>query len=95
MKGIPKALQKLVIVREWNDFDAVEKAVKKNAGAIAAIITEPVMANSSVIPPQEGYLKFLKELCDKNDIVLIFDEVKTGFRVAKGVPKNCLGHSRT
>lgn len=84
LKGIPKALQKLVIVREWNDFDAVEKAVKKSAGTIAAIITEPIMANSSVIPPQEGYLKFLKELCEKNDIVLIFDEVKTGFRVSKG-----------
>lgn len=83
VRGIPRTLQKLVIVKEWNDFDAVEKAVKKSAG-IAAIITEPVMANSSLIPPQNGYLKFLKELCDKNGIVLIFDEVKTGFRVAKG-----------
>jgi len=81
-RGIPRALQKLVIVKEWNDFDAVEKAAKKSD--IAAIITEPIMANSSVIPPQEGYLKFLKELCDKNGIVLIFDEVKTGFRVARG-----------
>jgi glutamate-1-semialdehyde 2,1-aminomutase len=84
LKGIPRALQKLVIVREWNDFDAVEKAVKRHANTTAAIITEPVMANSSVIPPQEGYLKFLKELCEKNDIVLIFDEVKTGFRVSRG-----------
>lgn len=84
MKGIPRALQKLVIVTEWNDFDAIEKTVKNHAKTTAAIITEPVMCNSSVIPPQEGYLKFLKELCEKNDIVLIFDEVKTGFRVAKG-----------
>lgn len=42
------------------------------------------MANALVIPPLDGYLKFLKELCDKNDIVLIFDGVKTGFRVAVG-----------
>lgn len=83
-KGIPRALQKLIIVREWNDFDSLEKAVKSNASTIAAIIAEPVMANSSVIPPQKGYLKFLRELCNKNNIVLIFDEVKTGFRIAKG-----------
>jgi glutamate-1-semialdehyde 2,1-aminomutase len=82
VRGIPRALQKLVVVKEWNDFDAVEKAVKKSD--IAAMITEPIMANSSVILPQEGYLKFLKELCEKNGIVLIFDEVKTGFRVARG-----------
>lgn len=91
MKGLPKALQKLVLVEEWNDFDRIEKTVRKNADKIAAIITEPIMANSSVIPPQRGYLKFLKELCDRNDIVLIFDEVKTGFRVGKGGAQRLFG----
>lgn len=82
--GIPKVLKKLTLVNEWNDFHAVEKTVRKESKSIAAIITEPVMSNAAVIPPRDGYLEFLKELCEKNDIILIFDEVKTGFRVAKG-----------
>lgn len=90
-RGIPEALQKLILVKEWNDFDAVENAVKRSASTLAAIITEPIMANSSVIPPKDGYLKFLRELCDKNNIVLIFDEVKTGFRVAKGGAQELYG----
>jgi glutamate-1-semialdehyde 2,1-aminomutase len=49
------------------------------------------MANAAVIPPRDGYLAFLRELCDKNDIVLIFDEVKTGFRVAKGGAQELFG----
>jgi glutamate-1-semialdehyde 2,1-aminomutase len=89
--GIPKALEKLVLVNQWNDFDAVESTVKKSGKDIAAIITEPIMANASVIPPLEGYLEFLRELCDKNGIVLIFDEVKTGFRVAEGGAQQLLG----
>jgi glutamate-1-semialdehyde 2,1-aminomutase len=89
--GIPKALEKLILVSEWNDFDAVEKIVKKESNNLAAIITEPIMANAAVIPPRDGYLAFLKELCDKNDIVLIFDEVKTGFRVAKGGAQELFG----
>lgn len=89
--GIPKAVQKLTLVNQWNDFDAVEKTIRKESNNIAAIITEPVMANAAVIPPQDGYLKFLKELCDKNDIVLIFDEVKTGFRISKGGAQELFG----
>jgi glutamate-1-semialdehyde 2,1-aminomutase len=89
--GIPRALEKLILVNDWNDFDAVEKTVKKESKNLAAIITEPIMANAAVIPPRDGYLAFLKELCDKNDIVLIFDEVKTGFRVAKGGAQELFG----
>jgi glutamate-1-semialdehyde 2,1-aminomutase len=89
--GIPDTLKKLVIVDQWNDFDSVEKIVKKEATNIAAIITEPIMANNSVIPPREEYLPFLKELCEKNDIVLIFDEVKTGFRVSQGGAQQLFG----
>ncbi len=89
--GIPKAIGKLTLVSEWNDFDVVEKTVKKHSDNIAAIITEPIIANAAVIPPRDSYLKFLRELCDKNGIVLIFDEVKTGFRVAKGGAQELLG----
>jgi glutamate-1-semialdehyde 2,1-aminomutase len=61
----PSALKKLVVVNQWNHFDAVEKTIKKAGGNIAAIITEPIMANAAVIPPLNGYLDFLKELCEK------------------------------
>ena len=88
---IPNALKELVVVEQWNDFDAVEKTIRKSASNIPAIITEPIMTNNAVIPPREGYLHFLKELCEKNDIVLIFDEVKTGFRVAEGGAQQLFG----
>src|SRR5918992_1043641 len=90
-QGIPNALKELVIISQWNDFNAVEKAIKKEASNTAAIITEPIMANAAVIPPLDGYLAFLKELCEKNDDLLIFDEVKTGFRVAKGGAQQLFG----
>ena len=90
-QGIPNALKELVIISQWNDFNAVEKAIKKEAKNTAAIITEPIMANAAVIPPLDGYLAFLKELCEKNDVLLIFDEVKTGFRVAKGGAQQLFG----
>ncbi len=89
--GIPKALEKLIIVNEWNDFESIEKTIKKHAKEIAAIITEPVMGNAAAIPPKKGYLKHLKDLCEKNNIVLIFDEVKTGFRLSKGGAQQLFG----
>jgi len=89
--GIPKAIKDLVIVDRWNDFDSIEKTIRKNGRQIAAVICEPIMGNAAVIPPKEGYLKFLKELCEDNGIVLIFDEVKTGFRVAPGGAQQLFG----
>ncbi len=89
--GIPKALNDLVIVQEWNDFESVEKTVSKHGGEVAAIICEPVMGNAAVIPPAPGYLEFLKELSDRHGIVLIFDEVKTGFRLAPGGAQQLFG----
>ncbi len=82
--GIPNAIKDLVLVERWNDFEAIEKTVKENHNKVAAIITEPIMGNAGAIMPRPGYLKHLRELCDKYNIVLIFDEVKTGFRVAPG-----------
>lgn len=82
--GVPKAMQKLVYTEEWNDFEGVEKRLKNNGDEIAAVICEPIAANMAVIPPDPGYLNHLRELCDKYNVALIFDEVKTGFRVSPG-----------
>ncbi len=82
--GIPTVIKNLIYVEEWNDFSGVEKTIKKHHKDIAAIIFEPVMANATVIPPEPGFLKHLRELCDKYNIVMIFDEVKTGFRLDIG-----------
>lgn len=82
--GIPKILSRYTIPTCWNDAGAIEQTVKKHYKEVAAIITEPVMGNAAAIPPKQGYLKHLRELCDKYNLLLIFDEVKTGFRLAKG-----------
>ncbi len=82
--GIPKAIDNLCLVERWNEFERIENLVKKRGDEIAAIITEPIMGNCSAIMPREGYLQHLRELCTDDGILLIFDEVKTGFRVAPG-----------
>jgi glutamate-1-semialdehyde 2,1-aminomutase len=82
--GIPAILAQLLIMAPFNDEALLEKKVKENWGDIACIIMEPVMANCPSIMPKEGYLEFVRALCDQYGIVLIFDEVKTGFRIAKG-----------
>jgi len=83
--GIPEELSKYTLAAcEWNNFEPIEQTVKRNHNNVAAIITEPVMGNAAAIPPKNGFLQHLRELCDRYNIVLIFDEVKTGFRLAKG-----------
>ncbi len=89
--GVPKEIEKFIIVEPWNNFEAVEETVKKRHNEIAAIITEPIMGNSGGVTPRGGYLKFLRELCDRYNILLIFDEVKTGFRVAYGGAQELYG----
>jgi glutamate-1-semialdehyde 2,1-aminomutase len=73
-----------VIVLPWNDIDAVTSAIERNKGRIAAIITEPMMCNNGCIPPKDGFLQGLRRICDDNEIILIFDEVITGFRLSLG-----------
>ncbi|MDB5460815.1 MAG: aminotransferase class-III [Caulobacteraceae bacterium] len=68
-------------VLPWNDLDAVRRFLKDNSDKVAAIITEPVMCNTGVLAPRDGYLQGLRELCDQYKVVLIFDEVITGFRL--------------
>jgi len=82
--GIPSLVLDTVIVSPWNNPKALERIMKRHRNDIAAIIMEPVMANSTVIPPNEDYLKAVKEIAVSNDALLIFDEVITGFRMAPG-----------
>ncbi len=82
--GVPKPINDLIYVDQWNDFAGVEHTLKNHHKEIGAIICEPVTGNSSVIPPEKGFLNHLRELCDKYNVALIFDEVKTGFRLAPG-----------
>jgi glutamate-1-semialdehyde 2,1-aminomutase len=72
------------IVVPWNDLAALERAIANHPGQIAAIITEPVMANMGVIPPAEGYLQGMQKLARGNGILFIVDETVTGFRIAPG-----------
>lgn len=89
--GIPDEIAKTVIVAPWNNPSALERLLKKDSSDVAAIITEPVMGNAGVIPPEPDYLKQLRELANKYDVLLIFDEVLTGFRVAKGGAQELYG----
>jgi glutamate-1-semialdehyde 2,1-aminomutase len=73
-----------VAVLPWNDFEVIDRYVSANASKIAAIITEPVMLNTGGILPKQGYLQHLRRVAKAHNIVLIFDEVITGFRVALG-----------
>lgn len=80
-----------VAVLPWNDFEAIDRYVNANAARIAAIITEPVMLNTGGILPKPGYLQHLRRVAKAHDIVLIFDEVITGFRVALGGAQELYG----
>jgi len=79
--GQAKSALSDVIVLPWNDLEVLEGAVNKNKGEIAAVIMEPIMCNTGCILPQEGYLEGVQEVCRRKGIVLIFDEIITGFRV--------------
>lgn len=82
--GVTPGTAQDTLLAPYNNLSAVEELVEKNKREIAAIILEPVAGNMGVVPPKEGFLEGLRKLCDNNGIVLIFDEVMTGFRVSKG-----------
>lgn len=82
--GQPSAEFADTIVLPWNDITALEKVVATQGHEIACMITEPILANSGCCMPQNGYLEALVNLCKKNNIISIFDEVITGFRIALG-----------
>lgn len=82
--GVPQDYVRNTVTIPFNDLGAVKEVCKNRGEEIACIILEPVAGNMGVIPPQKGYLKGLRKIADKHGIVLIFDEVMTGFRVSHG-----------
>lgn len=82
--GVTKGTAQDTLTAPYNDAGAIEKLLEENKGEIAAIILEPISGNCGCIPPNNGYLERLRELCDEHGTVLIFDEVMCGFRVAPG-----------
>ncbi|MAX32235.1 glutamate-1-semialdehyde 2,1-aminomutase [Onishia taeanensis] len=82
--GVPASLAEHTVTLPFNDIDAVEACFEEIGDEVACIIVEPVAGNMNCIPPQEGFLETLRQVCDRHSSLLIFDEVMTGFRVAKG-----------
>jgi len=82
--GVTQGTAKDTLLARYNDIENVEALIKANKDEIACIIIEPVAGNMGCIPPKEGFLQSLRTLCSANGILLVFDEVMTGFRLAKG-----------
>lgn len=82
--GVPAAFTQHTVVVPFNDEAAVRSAFAANAGQVAGIIVEPVPGNAGLYPPRPGFLEFLRELTRQEEALLIFDEVMTGFRLARG-----------
>jgi glutamate-1-semialdehyde 2,1-aminomutase len=82
--GVPSAVTADTIVCPYNDVDAVAAAVMRYGEGLAAIIVEPIAGNMGVVPPADGFLEALRTLCDASGALLVFDEVISGFRVARG-----------
>lgn len=89
--GVPADIVKNTLVCTYNDIDSVQTSVQANENEIAAIIIEPIAANMGVVEADKIFLKQLRELCDKQNIVLIFDEVISGFRLGYGGAANYYG----
>ena len=89
--GIPEVMRSLVQLCPWNDVEVLGELLQENGEQIAAVIVEPILGNGNGLLPQPGYLEFLREQCDQYGIVLIFDEVKTGFRIAAGGAREVFG----
>jgi len=82
--GIPSAVYDLTITVPFNDREVMENTLKRSGHEVAAIITEPNLGNFGSVEPDPGFLNFLREKCNEYGILLILDEVKTGFRIAPG-----------
>lgn len=89
--GVTKGTANDTLTAPFNNLEAVQTLVDANKGQVAAIILEPVAGNMGLVPPAEGFLQGLRTLCDKEGIVLIFDEVMTGFRLAAGGAQQLFG----
>jgi len=89
--GVPDAVVGDTIVSAYNDIDAAAAAVMRHGEGLACVIVEPVAGNMGVVPPEPGFLEALRELCDASGALLVFDEVITGFRVARGGAQELYG----
>ena len=89
--GVTQGTAKDTLIAPYNDLKYVEKLINNNIGEIASIIIEPVAGNMGCVIPKDGFIEGLRVLCDKNDILLIFDEVMTGYRLALGGAQEILG----
>jgi glutamate-1-semialdehyde 2,1-aminomutase len=89
--GVTQGTAKDTLLASYNDLENVKALFEANKNEIAAIIIEPVAGNMGCVPPNEGFLQALREVCDANSALLIFDEVMTGFRLAKGGAQELYG----
>lgn len=89
--GVTVGTAQDTLLARYNDLENVKTLFEKNPGEIAAVIIEPVAGNMGCIPPAKGFLKSLRELCDANGALLLFDEVMTGFRLARGGAQELFG----
>ena len=89
--GVTKGTAKDTLLAPYNDLENVEAVFQANPNEIAAVIIEPVAGNMGCIPPKSGFLEGIRALCDAHNVLFIFDEVMTGFRLAKGGAQELLG----
>jgi glutamate-1-semialdehyde 2,1-aminomutase len=89
--GMPKGVEENLIILPWNDADILAETIKREGDQIAAVLTEPVMCNTGCILPKPGYLEAMRELTHQHGIVLLFDEVITGFRLGLAGAQGRLG----
>jgi glutamate-1-semialdehyde 2,1-aminomutase len=90
-RGVPVDLARLTVVVPYNDTRALQTVLQQHTGQVAAVLLEPVAANMGVVPPNEGYLEAVRGLCSDAGVLLIFDEVISGFRVAFGGAQQLYG----
>lgn len=89
--GVTKGTAKDTLITPYNNLEAIENLIAANPGEIAALILEPVPGNMGLCLPKDGYLQGLRDICTREGIILIFDEVMTGFRLAKGGAQEVFG----
>lgn len=89
--GVPASLTSDTIVLSYNDIESLKRAMAASGDQIACVVLEPVAGNMGVVPPQKGYLAGVRSLCDRYGVLLVFDEVITGFRLAYGGAQELYG----
>ncbi len=89
--GVPASIAADTLTAEFNNLNSVEQLFEKSQNQVSAVIVEPIAGNMGVVPPAKGFLKGLRQLCDKYGALLIFDEVMTGFRVHPGGAQTLYG----